>query len=395
MLIVQKYGGASVATTERIINIAKKVIENHNRGDQVVVVLSAKGDTTDDLINMAKEIDENVSKRELDMLISTGEQQSASFLAMAIQKFGVQSISLNSYQAGILTDSNHSNSRIESINTERILRELEKNQIVIITGFQGIDAENNITTLGRGGSDTTAVALAAALGAEVCEIYTDVDGVYTADPRLISGASKLESINYNNMLELSSQGAKVLHNRSVSLAQKYNVKLVIRSSFNNNEGTFVDNSSFEKQDISGVALNSSIAVIFVKGSLRFSRLISVLSFGKIAFDMVSFLNDGEQSNIGFVITKESLKEVMQILDEYKAEINATEIYAHEDVCKISIVGTGITSNRAIVSKLFQALRDISVIPICISCSEIALSLIVDNNQASFIANHIHERIFTE
>ena len=265
-LIVQKYGGTSVKDAERVMNVARRITDAYKAGNNVVVAVSAQGDTTDDLIEKAKEINPNASKREMDMLLSTGEQISISLLAMAIEKIGCPVISLTGWQAGVKTDAKYGAARISTIDTERLQAELDKKNIVIVAGFQGINKYDDITTLGRGGSDTSAVALAAALHADVCEIYTDVDGVYTADPRFVKNAYKLDDISYDEMLELASLGANVLHNRSVEMAKKYGVKLSVRSSLNNNEGTYVKEvEQVEKMLVRGVTRDNDVARIALCG----------------------------------------------------------------------------------------------------------------------------------
>lgn len=291
MLIVKKFGGSSVANAERINHVAQTIVNSYKEGNQVVVVLSAQGDTTDELIEKAKEINPNASKREMDMLLSTGEQQSVALMAMAINKLGYPAISLNAFQCNIYSTSTYSNARIKDISTERINNELEKKNIVIITGFQGVNRHLDVTTLGRGGSDTSAVALAAKLGADLCEIYTDVDGVYTSDPRVVKNAKKLDEITYDEMLELASLGAKVLHNRSVELAKKYNVNLVVRSSMTDAEGTIVkEEVKVEKMLVSGVAVDKDVARIAVVGlkdepGVAF-KIFSLLSKEKISVDII-------------------------------------------------------------------------------------------------------------
>ena len=266
MLIVQKFGGSSVANAERVFNVAKRIAETYKAGNEVVVVLSAQGDTTDDLIAMAKEISANPSKREMDMLLATGEQQSVALMCLALNELGYPCVSLNAHQVGMSTTSTYSNARFKKIRPDRIRRELDRKNIVVVTGFQGINRYDDITTLGRGGSDTTAVAIAASLHADKCEIYTDVDGVYTADPRVVKNARKLNEITYNEMLELASLGAKVLHNRSVELAKKYNVELVVRSSLTRAEGTVVKEvCKVERMLISGVAGDDEIARVSLIG----------------------------------------------------------------------------------------------------------------------------------
>ena len=313
MLIVQKFGGSSVANKERIFNVAKRIIDTHNAGNDVVVVLSAQGDTTDELIEKAHEINPNASKRELDMLLSTGEQQSVALMAMAINSLGARAISLNAMQVGIDTTSTYGNARIKTISRGRIEHELDRKNIVIITGFQGVNKYEDITTLGRGGSDTSAVALAARLHADLCEIYTDVDGVYTADPRVVKDAKKLNEISYDEMLELASLGAKVLHNRSVEMAKKYNVKLVVRSSMSNAEGTVVkEECKVEKMLISGVAADKDVSRISLVGvkdrpGIAF-EVFSLMAKEKISVDIIfQSIGRDDTKDISFTVAKNDLE----------------------------------------------------------------------------------------
>lgn len=307
-LIVQKYGGTSVKDAERVMNVARRITDTYKAGNNVVVAVSAQGDTTDDLIEKAKEINENASKREMDMLLSSGEQISIALLAMAIEKIGCPVVSFTGWQAGFKTNSNYGSARIKTIDTERIQKELDSRRIVIVAGFQGLDKYDNITTLGRGGSDTSAVALAAALHADVCEIYTDVDGVYTTDPRICKNAYKLEDISYDEMLELASLGANVLHNRSVEMAKKYNVKLSVRSSLNNNEGTYVKEvDQVEKMLVRGVTRDNDVARIALCGVEdtpgKAFTVFRMLAKHGISVDLIiqSIGNNGKK-DISFTVT---------------------------------------------------------------------------------------------
>lgn len=307
-LIVQKYGGTSVKDAERVMNVARRITDAYKAGNNVVVAVSAQGDTTDDLIEKAKEINPNASKREMDMLLSTGEQISISLLAMAIEKIGCPVISLTGWQAGVKTDAKYGAARISTIDTERLQAELDKKNIVIVAGFQGINKYDDITTLGRGGSDTSAVALAAALHADVCEIYTDVDGVYTADPRFVKNAYKLDDISYDEMLELASLGANVLHNRSVEMAKKYGVKLSVRSSLNNNEGTYVKEvEQVEKMLVRGVTRDNDVARIALCGvedtpGKAFSVFRMLAKHGISVDLIIQSIGNGEKKDISFTVT---------------------------------------------------------------------------------------------
>lgn len=336
-LIVQKYGGTSVKDAERVMNVARRITDAYKAGNNVVVAVSAQGDTTDDLIEKAKEINPNASKREMDMLLSTGEQISISLLAMAIEKIGCPVISLTGWQAGVKTDAKYGAARISTIDTERLQAELDKKNIVIVAGFQGINKYDDITTLGRGGSDTSAVALAAALHADVCEIYTDVDGVYTADPRFVKNAYKLDDISYDEMLELASLGANVLHNRSVEMAKKYGVKLSVRSSLNNNEGTYVKEvEQVEKMLVRGVTRDNDVARIALCGvedtpGKAFSVFRMLAKHGISVDLIIQSIGNGEKKDISFTVTEEDLQPVLDLLEENKAIVKADEVKWTKDV----------------------------------------------------------------
>ena len=345
MLIVKKFGGSSVADKERIYHVARRCIEDYQNGHDVVVVLSAMGKTTDKLIEMAKDINPNPSKREMDMLLATGEQTSVALMSMAMGALGVPSVSLNAFQVAMHTSSAYGNSRFKRIDSERIRHELDSRKIVIITGFQGVNKYEDITTLGRGGSDTTAVALAAALKAETCEIYTDVEGIYTADPRIVPNARKLEEITYDEMLELATLGAKVLHNRSVELAKKYGVQLVVRSSLNSAEGTIVkEEVDVESMLISGVAVDKNtarIAVIGVKDvpGIAF-KIFDLLGKNNLNVDIIiqSIGRDGTK-DVSFTIARDDVQEVVALLNENKSRITAQRIEVDETIAKVSVVGS--------------------------------------------------------
>ncbi len=397
MLIVQKFGGSSVANAERIFNVAKRIIETYQKGYKVVVVLSAQGKTTDELIEKAKEISPNISKRELDMLLSIGEQQSVALMAMAIHRLGFPAISLTGQQAGIASSSNHSNARIKNIDCERIHSELEKNAIVIVTGFQGVNRYGDITTLGRGGSDTSAVALAAALKADLCEIYTDVDGVYTADPRVVKSAKKLDTISYDEMLELASLGAKVLHNRSVELAKKYNVKLIVRSSLTRAEGTLVkEESSVENTYISGLAVDRNVARISIVGikdepGMAF-KIFSLLAKNNITVDII-LQSIGRQStkDISFTVARSDVKESMELLERNKDLIGYDHISSDDKVAKLSIVGAGMATNPGVAATMFEALYDANININMISTSEIKISVLIDEREVERASTYVHDK----
>ncbi len=395
-LIVQKFGGTSVANTERIFNVARIVTDTYKKGCNVVVVVSAQGDTTDDLIAKAHEIDPNPSKREMDVLLSTGEQISIALLAMAISKLGFPVISLTGRQAGFLTDSNHSKARIKKVDTERIEKELDQRKIVVVAGFQGMNRYDDITTLGRGGSDTSAVALAAELKADLCQIYTDVDGVYTADPRIVRSATKLEEISFDEMLELASCGAQVLHNRSVEMAKKYNVNLEVLSSLENKPGTKVKEvTKMEKMLIKGVAKDDDVARISVVGlpdkpGIAF-RIFSVLASKKVNVDIIlqSVGRDGTK-DISFTVPEESLSTAVEALNEQMELLGAHRIEVDENVTKVSIVGAGMQSNPGVAAKMFEALYEADINIQMISTSEIKISVLIQKDLGVKAMNAVSE-----
>lgn len=397
MIIVKKFGGTSVANPERLFNVAKKIIDEYDRGNKVVVVLSAQGDTTDELIKKAKELNANPSKRELDMLLSTGEQQSVALMTMVIHSLGYPAVSLNASQCGIVSTSTYGNSRIRSINTNRIDAEIDRGNIVIITGFQGINEFGDICTLGRGGSDTSAVALAANLKADLCEIFTDVDGVYTGDPRVIKGAKKLDVISYDEMLELASLGAKVLHNRSVELAKKYSVNLVVRSSLNDNEGTIVKEGSLvEKMVVTGVAIDKNVARISVIGipdvpGMAF-KIFSTLSKYNISVDIIlQSISREKTKDISFTVSKEELDKALEALKDLNPKSDYDTITHNEDIAKVSIVGAGMDINSGVASDVFESLYSSAINVNMISTSEIKISVLVDEKDADRAANAIHDK----
>ena len=388
MLIVQKYGGSSVANAERVFNVAKRIMRTRMEGNDVVVVLSAQGKTTDGLIAKAKEINAKPSRREMDMLLSTGEQQSVALMAMAISAIGGRAVSLNAAQVGIETTNTYSNARIRHINTERIENELDEGSIVLVTGFQGVNAIGDTTTLGRGGSDTSAVALAAALNADMCEIYTDVEGVYTADPRVVPDAVKLDEISYDEMLELASLGAKVLHSRSVEVAKKYNVKLVVRSSMSEAEGTEVkEDVKMERMLVSGVAADKKVSRISIMGINdepgKAFEVFSLMAKEKVSVDIIlqSTGADGKQ-NISFTIGEDDLDIALKALEKNKERLTAREIVHDENTAKLSIVGAGMAT-------FFEAMYDAGVNIQMISTSEIKITVLIakDDVDAAMVAVH--------
>ncbi len=396
MLIVKKFGGSSVANKERIFRVAERCIEDYKAGHDVVVVLSAMGDTTDDLIAMAHSIHANPKKRELDMLLTTGEQVSVSLMAMAMQSLDVPAVSLNAFQVQMHSTERYGNARFKRIDTDRITHELDSRKIVIVTGFQGVNKYDDLTTLGRGGSDTTAVALAAALHADRCEIFTDVDGVYTADPRIVKNAMKLDEVTYDEMLELASLGAKVLHNRSVEMAKKYGVELVVRSSLNRSEGTVIkEKVKMEKMLITGVAADTNTARISVIGvddqpGTAF-RIFNTLAKNNINVDIIlqSVGRDGTK-DISFTVSEDDLDEAIHILEDHKEALTIKEITSNVHVAKISVVGAGMMSNPGVAAKMFETLYNARVNINMIATSEIRITVLVNEKDVEKAINAVHD-----
>lgn len=396
MLIVKKFGGTSVGDKDRIMNVARRCAEDFKKGNDIVLVLSAMGKTTDELIAKAKEINPDPPKRELDMLLTTGEQVSVAMMAMAFDTMDIPAVSLNAFQVRMHTTRVHGNARLKRIDTDRIMHELEHRRIVIVTGFQGVNKYDNYTTLGRGGSDTTAVALAAALHADACEIYTDVDGVYTADPRIVPKARKLEEITYDEMLDLATLGAGVLHNRSVEMAKKYGVQLVVRSSLNDHEGTIVkEETSVERMLISGVALDKNTARISVIGlknepGMAF-RLFNMLAKEGINVDVILQSIGRENSkDISFTISRDEADEAVKIIEANKARIGCTGISCNKEVVKVSIVGAGMMSNPGVAAKMFEALFNENININMISTSEIRITVLINEKDAERAVNAVHD-----
>lgn len=400
-LIVQKFGGTSVADAERIRNVARIITDTYKAGNQVVAVLSAQGDTTDDLIEKAKEINPKGSNREMDMLLSTGEQISVALCAMAIEALGYPVISLTGWQAGMYTNTAARNARIKRIDTERIEAELNQRKIVIVTGFQGVNRNQDITTLGRGGSDTSAVALAASLGADICQIYTDVDGVYTADPRLVKGARKLDEVTYNEMLELATLGAQVLHNRSVEMARKYNVNLEVLSSFTGHPGTKVKGvvKQMEKTYISSVAKDKDIAriaLIGVPNEIGTSfKVFSLLAKNHINVDIIlQGIGHEEGKDICFTVAQSDLEKAAELLKENRESIRYARLETNTEVAKVSVVGAGMINNPGVAARMFEALYDAHININMISTSEIKISVLVDEKDAAKAVQVIHDKFFS-
>ncbi len=395
MLIVKKFGGTSVANKERIFNVARRCIEDYQKGNDVVVVLSAMGKYTDELIDMAKDINEFPPKREMDMLFTIGEQMSVALMAMALNKLGVPAISLNAFQVAMHSTSVYGNARIKRIDSERIRHELEQRKIVVITGFQGVNKYDDYTTLGRGGSDTTAVALAAALNADSCEIYTDVDGVYTADPRKVKDARKLDVVTYDEMLELATLGAGVLHNRSVELAKKFGVQLVVRSSLNNSEGTIVkEGAKMEKMLVSGVAGDSDTARIAVVGlkdepGVAF-KLFNSLAKHNINVDMIlQSVGRKGTKDISFTTSEENADEAANVIKENFGNFESIDV--DKKVAKVSIVGAGMQTNAGVAAKMFEALYDENINIRMISTSEIRVTVLIDEVNTERAMSAVHDK----
>ncbi len=398
-LIVQKFGGSSVANAERVFNVARIVTDTYKKGNSVVVVVSAQGDTTDDLIEKANEINPDASKRERDMLLASGEQISIALLAMAIEKLGYPVVSLLGWQAGFQTSSAYTSARIKRVVPDRIQKELDKKNIVVVAGFQGINKYDDLTTLGRGGSDTSAVAIAASMHADLCQIYTDVKGVYTADPRKVPNARKLQEISYDEMLELATLGAQVLNNRSVEMAKKYNIELEVLSSLEPEPGTIVKEAAkMEKMLISGVAKDKDVARVSIIGlpdrpGLAF-KVFSKVSAANINVDIIlqSIGRDGTK-DIAFTVAQDKAAETEQILKDYLIPLGAKEVTADTGVAKVSIVGAGMESHAGVATKMFEALMDAQINIRMISTSEIKVSVLISEEDADNAVKAIHEKFF--
>ncbi len=390
-----------MANAERIFNVADRCIEDYKKGNKVVVVLSAMGDTTDDLLELAASINPDAPKRELDMLLATGEQTSVALMAMAMAKRGVPAISLNAFQVAMHTTSTYGNAKFKRIDSERITNELDAGKIVIVTGFQGINRMDDVTTLGRGGSDTTAVALAAALRADECEIYTDVDGVYTADPRIVPGARKIEEISYDEMLELATLGAKVLHNRSVEMAKKYGVQLVVRSSLNHSEGTIVKEvGNVEKMLVSGVAVDKDavrIAIIGLKNEPGIAfKVFDLLARHKINVDVIlQSIGREDTKDISFTVAQDQAKEAMELLKENQERLTIQKIEEEANVAKLSVVGAGMQTHAGVAAKMFEALYNVGVNIRMIATSEIRITVLIDVDDVDVAMKAVHDKFLEE
>lgn len=396
-LIVKKFGGSSVANAERVFNVANRIIKDYKDGHDIVVVVSAQGDTTDDLIEKAREINpKNPSKREMDMLLSAGEQISISLLAMAIEKLGCPAVSLLGWQAGFETDSHYGIARIKKVSAERIRNEIAKKNIVIVAGFQGLNKYDDITTLGRGGSDTSAVAIAASMKADLCQIYTDVDGVYSADPRKVPNAIKMDEISYDEMLELASLGAQVLNNRSVEMAKKYNVELEVLSSLEVKPGTIVKETvKMEKTLIRGVAKDNNVASVAIVGlqdtpGVAF-KIFNKLAQFKVNVDIIlqSVGRDGTK-DITFTVPRELGTIAVEAIENMKDALNFKSVSVDESLAKVSIVGAGMESHPGVASKMFEALFDAGINIHMISTSEIKISVLIDAKYADKAVSAVHD-----
>lgn len=397
MLIVQKYGGSSVANNEKLLNVANRIARTAREGHSVVVVVSAQGKTTDYLIGIANELNTEPSKREMDALLTTGEQKSMALLTITLQAMGIDAISLTGIQAGLITTSDFGNARIISIDPGRIYKELYSKKVVIVAGFQGRDNEENITTLGRGGSDTTAVALAAVLKADRCDIYSDVDGVYTADPKIVADAKKLNEISYDEMLELASLGAKVLNNRAVEMAKKYNVVIMSGSSFNDLPGTYVkEETEMEDVFIKGIAGDKNIAMITVlnlenKPEATY-KIFSLLAKEKISVDIiVQGTNNINKNDLSFTVKRGDLKKSIRIFEDNKENIGATGIKVCETCAKVSAVGAGMINNPGVASAVFEALYESDIHIYLVTTSEIKISAVIDEDKLELAMNAIHKK----
>lgn len=395
-LVVMKFGGSSVGDAERMKRVAKRIVEKKREGNQVVVVVSAMGDTTDDLIDLSKQLTDKPSPREMDMLLTTGEQVSVALLAMTIHTLGEAAVSYTGWQVGMLTDASHGRARISDIQPERIYRALERGDIVVVAGFQGMTEDGEITTLGRGGSDTTAVALAAALKADLCEIYTDVDGVYSTDPRIVKVARKLDAISYDEMLELANLGAAVLHPRAVEYAKHYSVKLVVRSSFTNNEGTIVKEEAPMEQGVvvSGIAYDKNVARISILGVKdvpgQLAKVFTALANAGINVDIIvqSGITNGK-ADFSFSTASQDADLAVEVLRGIQEDIGFDDITSEKNLVKVSIVGAGMASNPGVAAKMFEAISSQGVNIKMVSTSEIKVSCVIDAERFQDVVRACH------
>ncbi|RMD58193.1 MAG: aspartate kinase [Nitrospirae bacterium] len=397
-ILVQKYGGSSVANLERMRAIAKKAANYVRKGNKLVLVLSAMAGETDRLLNLAYEASDNPPEREVDLLLSSGERISCALMAMVLREEGINCMSFTGRQGGILTDDAHTRARIKKIDTKRLKKALENNIVPIIAGFQGISENSDVTTLGRGGSDTTAVAIAVALGANLCEIYTDVDGVYTADPNVVNNAKKLDRISYEEMLEFASLGAKVLHIRSVELAKKYNIPIVVRSSFNDNPGTLVtmEDKDMENVVVSGVTYDKNQAKVTVRDVPDTpgiaARLFKDIAGANIVVDMIvqNISHDGKSTDISFTVPKNDAKRAVKLTEEIAKKLGAKGVTVRDDISKISIIGIGMRSHSGVAAKMFEVLSKLGINILMISTSEIKISCLINEKYTELAVRELHD-----
>ena len=398
MLIVQKYGGTSVGSIDRIKVVSERVVRTQRKGNNVIVVVSAMSGETDKLMGLANQISTNPAAREVDLLLSSGERISAALTAIAINELGFKSVSFTGRQVGIITDKVHTKAKIERITGERVRQAIDEGVIPVIAGFQGITETSDVTTLGRGGSDLTAVAVAAALRADLCEIYTDVDGVYTADPDIVPDARRLDKISYDEMLELASLGAKVLQTRSVEFAKKYEVPVVVRSSFNDNPGTLVakEDEGMEKVVVSGIACDKNqakITVISVHDRPGIAaKLFNAIAGADIVVDMIvqNISSDGKATDISFTVPKTDSKKALKIAEEIATELGAKGIIQREDIAKVSIIGVGMRTHSGVAAKMFETLAEHGINIMMISTSEIKISCIIDAKYTELTVRVLHD-----
>ena len=403
-IIVQKFGGSSVATTEKLEQVSSHIIAEVSKGKKVVVVVSAQGKTTDRLISEEQEITTKPNRREHDVLVSTGEQITISKLSIMLNDMGYKAISLTGWQIPIVTNSDYTNSRIRYINSKKILEYLESDNIVIVAGFQGVDEEGNITTFGRGGSDTTAVAIASVLDAERCDIFTDVDGVYTSDPRIEPDVKKLDKIDYDEMLELASQGAKVLHNRCVEIGKKFNVPIYVKSTFERESvGTLVTNNPYNYENLEDLLINgvtkddyiSRITIVGLENKIgKTYELFNLLAENQISVDViVQSLGEFVNKDISFTVKMNDLDRTLEMLEQNKDILNAKEIVHSENLSKVSIIGVGITNKPGVAAKMFEALYEANINMHMITTSEIKISVLVDLEESTKAVQAIHKKFF--
>lgn len=398
MIIVQKYGGTSVANIERIKAVAERVVKTAKQGNKVVVVVSAMAGETDKLIKLAGQISASPNEREMDILLSTGERVTTALTAMAIEELGCKAMAFTGRQMGIVTDDVHTKAKIEKINCEKAKKALEDGYIIVVAGFQGVTADENVTTLGRGGSDLSAVAIASSLNADMCEIYTDVDGVYTTDPNIVPEAKKLRKISYEEMLELASLGAKVLQTRSVEFAMKYNVPTVVRSSFNDNEGTLVvkEDKDMEKVVVSGVAYDKNQAKLTIVGVPDkpgiAAKIFNSIANANIVVDMIvqNVGSDGDATDISFTVPRTDAKKTQKIAEDIKKELGANKVVLSEDIAKVSIVGVGMRTHSGVAAKMFETLAKNNINIMMISTSEIKVSCVIDAKYTELAVRVLHD-----